>query len=100
MLAEDVGPGAGILWREFWSVLAGAAHMTLIAALLPYASVLYAVLGLCVALAFVVLGVTRILPQPATVTIPARVLLFPGAVVLWPVVVRRWLQAARPGART
>ena len=73
--------------------------MSILATLALYGSALYAVLGLCVALAFVVLGVTRILPQPATVTIPARVLLFPGAVALWPVVVRRWLQAARSGAR-
>ena len=56
-------------------------------------------LGVCIALAFVILGVTRILPQPATVTIPARVLLFPGAIALWPVVAWRWLQAARSGAR-
>ena len=74
--------------------------MSIVAALALYASALYAVLGVCVALAFVILGVTRILPQPATVTIPARVLLFPGAVALWPVVARRWLQAARSGART
>ncbi len=73
--------------------------MNILATLALYGSALYAVLGVCVALAFVVLGVTRVLPQPATVTIPARVLLFPGAVVLWPVVVRRWLQAARSGPR-
>jgi hypothetical protein len=73
--------------------------MSMLTALALYASALYAVLGVCVALAFVVLGVTRILPQPAIVTIPARVLLLPGAVALWPVLVRRWLQSARPGAR-
>ena len=72
--------------------------MSLLPALALYTSALYAALGICVGVAFVVLGVTRILPQPATVTIPARVLLFPGAVALWPVVVRRWLQAARSGA--
>jgi hypothetical protein len=74
--------------------------MSMLAALALYASALYAALGICVALAFVVLGVTRILPQPATVTIPARVLLFPGAVVLWPMVARRWRQAARSEPRT
>jgi hypothetical protein len=73
--------------------------MSLVTALVLYASAVYAVLGICVALAFVVLGVTRVLPQPATVTIPARVLLLPGAVALWPVVVRRWLLAARAGPR-
>ena len=73
--------------------------MSMLAALALYASALYAALGICVGLAFVVLGVTRILPQPTTVTIPARVLLFPGAVALWPMVVRRWLQSARSGGR-
>ena len=73
--------------------------MSLVTALVLYASAVYAVLGICVALAFVVLGVTRVLPQPATVTIPARVQLLPGAVALWPVVVRRWLLAARAGPR-
>jgi hypothetical protein len=52
--------------------------MSMLAALALYASALYAALGICVGLAFVVLGVTRILPQPATVTIPARVLAVSG----------------------
>lgn len=71
----------------------------MIAALALYALALYGLLGACVALLFVCIGVTRVLPQPATVSIPARVLLFPGAVALWPVVVRRWQQSARGEAR-
>ena len=71
----------------------------MIAALALYALALYGLLGVCVALLFVCAGVTRVLPQPATVSIPARVLLFPGAVALWPVVARRWLQSARGEAR-
>lgn len=74
--------------------------MSLIGAIVLFASSLYVSLGVCVGLAFVVLGVTRVLPQPATVTIPARLLLFPGAVALWPVVLRRWLQVARSEPRT
>jgi hypothetical protein len=35
------------------------------------------------------------LPQPASVTTGARILLFPGAVALWPLVLVRWLQAGR-----
>jgi hypothetical protein len=69
--------------------------MIMIAALALYALALYGLLGACVALLFVCIGVTRVLPQPATVSIPARVLLFPGAVALWPVVARRCLQSAR-----
>ena len=74
--------------------------MSLIGAIVLFASSLYVSLGVCVGLAFVVLGVTRVLPQPATVTIPARLLLFPSAVALWPVVLRRWLQVARSEPRT
>ena len=73
--------------------------MSLIGAIVVYALAVYVLLGIGVGLAFVFGGVTRILPQPATVTIPARMLLFPGAVALWPAVVRRWLQAARSGPR-
>lgn len=74
--------------------------MSMIAALALYGSAIYAGAGVCVGAAFVIIGVTRVLPVPATVTIPARLLLFPGAVALWPVVLRRWLQVARSGART
>lgn len=72
----------------------------MMAAVALYGSVLYAALGVCVGVAFVARGVTRVLPGPATVTIPARLLLFPGAVALWPVVLRRWLQATRLEQRT
>ena len=56
---------------------------------------LYAAAGAAVALAFVVFGVTRVLPEPAPVTIGARILLFPGAIALWPYVLVRWLKAPR-----
>jgi hypothetical protein len=60
----------------------------LLAGLLAYGSV-----GLVTALAFVTFGVVRVLPQPAPVTIGARVLLIPGATVLWPYVLYRWTKA-------
>jgi hypothetical protein len=56
---------------------------------------LYAAAGVVVALAFVAFGVTRVLAEPATVTVGARVLLFPGAFALWPYVLVRWLKAPR-----
>jgi len=56
---------------------------------------LYAATGVVVALAFVAFGVTRVLPEPAPVTIGARMLLFPGAFALWPYVLARWLKASR-----
>ena len=48
----------------------------------------YVAVGLATALAFVIFGVTRV--QNAPVTIGARVLIFPGAAALWPVVLARW----------
>jgi hypothetical protein len=53
----------------------------------------YLAAGLAVGVAFVVSGVTAV--QPAPVTAGARVLLLPGAVVLWPVVLSRWLRSGR-----
>jgi hypothetical protein len=61
------------------------------------AVIVYAVAGLTVSLAFVAFGVTRVLKQPAPVSIGARIVLLPGAVALWPYVLFRWLRAE--GAR-
>jgi hypothetical protein len=55
--------------------------------------VAYAAAGLVTALAFVTFGVVRVLPQPAPVTIPARILLIPAAAALWPYVLARWLRS-------
>ena len=56
---------------------------------------LYAAAGVAVAAAFVVFGVARVLPEPAPVTVGARILIFPGAAALWPYVLIRWLKARR-----
>lgn len=53
----------------------------------------YAAVGLCVAAAFVGFGAVRLLPEPAPVTVGARILLFPGAALLWPLVLTRWLKS-------
>src|SRR6516225_3784684 len=47
------------------------------------ALVLYAAAGIAIAAAFLVFGVTRVLPEPAPVTLGARIVLFPGAAALW-----------------
>lgn len=73
--------------------------MGLVASLALYALALYAALGLCVGMAFVVAGITRALDVPASVTVPARLLILPGAVALWPIVLRRWLRAGAQGVR-
>ena len=56
---------------------------------------LYAAAGVAIAAAFVVFGVTRVLPEPLPVTVGARILLFPGAALLWPYVLARWLKLLR-----
>ena len=53
----------------------------------------YVMAGLATALAFVTFGVVRVLPNPAPVSIPARILLIPAAAALWPYVLCRWLKS-------
>jgi hypothetical protein len=57
------------------------------------AAALYALAGVVVALAFVTVGLTAVLPAGTPVTIGARILFVPGAAALWPVVLRRWLRS-------
>ena len=61
-------------------------------AFLLNALALYAAVGVVTAVAFVLLGVTRV--QPAPVSLGARILILPGAAALWPYVLTRWLKAA------
>jgi len=56
---------------------------------------LYAAAGLITAIAFASFGVTRVLPESASVTMGARILFLPGAAALWPYVLFRWL---KPGS--
>jgi hypothetical protein len=53
---------------------------------------LYAVVGAVTALAFVTFGIARVLPAGTPVTLGARVLLMPGATLLWPYVLLRWVK--------
>ena len=58
------------------------------------AFVLYFAAGLLIGLAFVIIGVAQVQVMP--VTLGARILLLPGATVLWPFVLSRWLKSGRP----
>lgn len=58
-----------------------------------YGLAIYAAVGIVAALAFVVGGVSKVLPEPMALTFGARLLLLPGAFLLWPYVVMRWLKA-------
>lgn len=63
--------------------------------LLLGALALYLLLGTAVGLAFVTVGASRVLEHPSPVSAGARMLLFPASVVLWPAILRRWLNARR-----
>jgi hypothetical protein len=64
------------------------------ATILFYGLVLYVLIGIVTGLAFVTVGVARVLPH-AAVTAPARILWLPGAALLWPYVLMRWLKSGR-----
>jgi hypothetical protein len=51
----------------------------------------YAIAGAAIAVAFVLFGVSRVLPH-AAMTPGARILLLPGAIALWPVILGRWIK--------
>lgn len=57
--------------------------------------VLWCIVGLVVAGAFVARGADVALGEPASLTPGARLLLLPGAFVLWPLVLSRWRRAER-----
>ena len=61
--------------------------------ILLYGLALYVLLGIVTAVAFVIFGVSQVLPHSATVTVGARILLLPGAAALWPYVLLRWLKS-------
>jgi hypothetical protein len=63
------------------------------AMLAGYGFLLYVAIGACVAAAFVIAGVHRVLLQPTSFTPAARLLLLPGAAALWPYVLLRWLRS-------
>jgi hypothetical protein len=56
------------------------------------AFVLYIGVGFLIGLAFVIFGVVQVHAMP--VTLGARILLLPGATVLWPFVLSRWLKSS------
>jgi hypothetical protein len=64
-----------------------------VVAFLLDALALYVAIGAATAVAFVAFGVTRV--QPASVSFGARILILPGAAVLWPYVLVRWFRAWR-----
>jgi hypothetical protein len=69
-------------------------EMGAISMVLLYALAAYAAVGIAVALAFVTVGVARVQAMP--VTIGTRIMLLPGAFVLWPLLAVRWHRSRGP----
>ncbi|HEY7690107.1 MAG TPA: hypothetical protein VH835_15520 [Dongiaceae bacterium] len=61
-----------------------------------YAVGAYLAAGLVVAIGFVSLGLQRVLAEPRQATAGARIILVPGAALLWPYIAYRLLRSARP----
>jgi len=61
-----------------------------IAVLFVDALSLYVALGVVFAVAFVCVGVKRIDSQAVGTGVGLRILIFPGSVALWPLLLRRW----------
>jgi len=64
-----------------------------IAGAILYGLAAYAAAGAITALAFVSVGIARVLPQPMPVSLGARILLLPGSAALWPYILIRWCKA-------
>jgi hypothetical protein len=87
-ISTPVGLIRGIpAWMAAWSIL-NCGIGGLISMILLYLLAAYVAVGIAVAVAFVTVGVAQVQPMP--VTVGARILLLPGAFVLWPLVVARW----------
>jgi hypothetical protein len=54
----------------------------------------YALCGIVIGVAFVVMGLSQVMPH-ITVTPGARFVLLPGTVALWPLVLGRWVKSRR-----
>lgn len=61
--------------------------------ILVYGLALYIAAGAVIAAAFVTFGISRVAPFAATPG--ARMLFFPGAILLWPYVAVRWMRGPR-----
>jgi len=75
----------------------GSRRMKILAAMFvnPFAAfwsllAIYATIGVVVAIPFVIAGAHRIFPEPVQMSPASRIAILPGAIVLWPLVLKRW----------
>jgi hypothetical protein len=66
--------------------------MSLPEQLVSYGSV-YLMIGACIALLFVTFGVARVEPSAKGGSLLFRLLIVPGATLLWPLIATRWIRA-------
>jgi len=67
------------------------------ASVILYGLLLYAVAGVVTALAFVSVGLSRVVHPPMPATLGARILFLPASFALWPYILIRWRRArSRP----
>ena len=57
---------------------------------------LYSLIGLLFAVVFVSRGVRRIDPAAENGSLGFRILIIPGSIALWPILLRRWRRGAPP----
>jgi hypothetical protein len=55
----------------------------------------YAAVGVLFAVAFVIIGVSRVDPVAKNSTVGFRLIVLPGAALLWPLLLRRWIGKSR-----
>lgn len=56
---------------------------------------IYILIGLPIGIAFIARGVTRVDPVATGSSLRFRLLILPGTVALWPIMLRKWLGATR-----
>lgn len=55
----------------------------------------YAAVGILFAIAFVTIGISRVDPVAKNTTVGFRLIVLPGAALLWPLLLRRWIGEGR-----
>jgi hypothetical protein len=71
----------------------------IVAEVILFLGLAYVLAGLAVGVPFVLRGVDRVDEAARGAPIGFRMLILPGTVALWPLMVKKWMQAPRSGSR-
>ena len=71
-----------------------------VAEFILFVALAYLLCGTAVGLPFVLRGVDRVDASARGTTLGFRLLILPGSVALWPLVLTKWMNAARREGRT